>query len=475
MSDYFYRFRSTAALLGQFEELERQEIYFSPPDHLNDPMEGFKNVVWQGDSIVWRNLLRHYLLCLTNAGFLAMVLGSDFTPDYCTTLVRQSDEDLPDAPIRNILSEIRADFFRHKATQTFVEILGRRNLAVKRAGLSAYLRLLQPLALRAMWTTFAAHQLIPTTAGLNTLPASITEDLGVMLESHAAAGRDAEAILTIGENMTTQIELIDDFNRDISDGREKWLFIARDFPKFYAVALEQLLFPDWCTACFVRDPTNAAMWGVYGDGHRGVCLQFRSQASVEGIHTLDLHGAVGLSSSGKGDTQTIYGYRAHTFEKVRYANDYPEINFFETLGTLSRTKLTGFWYAGEDGVRSPIGNRVLVENADWRAEYWMRHGIISTTKLPQWAHEEEYRLILSSSLASIDDIASRKLRYRFSDLAGIAFGTRTSHADKLAIMRIIERKALAEKRDYFGFYQASYSSRTGSFELLPLRLLKIQP
>jgi hypothetical protein len=30
-------------------------------------MEGYKDVYWTGDRIVWRNLLRHYLLCLSCA------------------------------------------------------------------------------------------------------------------------------------------------------------------------------------------------------------------------------------------------------------------------------------------------------------------------------------------------------------------------------------------------------------------------
>jgi len=62
MTAFVYRFRSTDALLGAHRELENQEIYFSPPQVLNDPMEGFKDVVWRGDQIVWANLVKHYLL-----------------------------------------------------------------------------------------------------------------------------------------------------------------------------------------------------------------------------------------------------------------------------------------------------------------------------------------------------------------------------------------------------------------------------
>ena len=46
-----YRFRSTTALF-KYQELEKQEIYFSPIDKLNDPMEGTLNLVFKGDRIV---------------------------------------------------------------------------------------------------------------------------------------------------------------------------------------------------------------------------------------------------------------------------------------------------------------------------------------------------------------------------------------------------------------------------------------
>ncbi|ARS26799.1 hypothetical protein [Sphingomonas sp. KC8] len=62
-STIFYRFRSTEALLGKYDELARREIYFASPDELNDPLEGYADVLWHGDAILWTSLLRHYLLC----------------------------------------------------------------------------------------------------------------------------------------------------------------------------------------------------------------------------------------------------------------------------------------------------------------------------------------------------------------------------------------------------------------------------
>ncbi len=58
ISPPMYRFRPAYALLDGFHELERQEIHFSTASELNDPMEGYRDVAWQGDA--WRNLFRHY-------------------------------------------------------------------------------------------------------------------------------------------------------------------------------------------------------------------------------------------------------------------------------------------------------------------------------------------------------------------------------------------------------------------------------
>jgi hypothetical protein len=80
MPEHLFRFRTIHALLDSRHELEHQEIYFSPPEQLNDPLEGFKDIFWQGDAIVWTNLLRHYLLCLMQATSITMVAGKDFTP-----------------------------------------------------------------------------------------------------------------------------------------------------------------------------------------------------------------------------------------------------------------------------------------------------------------------------------------------------------------------------------------------------------
>ena len=69
----FFRFRTIDALLGQFQELKEQTIYFASPDELNDPMEGLRDIVWNGDQIVWTNFFKHYIFCLNRSCLMLII------------------------------------------------------------------------------------------------------------------------------------------------------------------------------------------------------------------------------------------------------------------------------------------------------------------------------------------------------------------------------------------------------------------
>src|SRR4051812_37630481 len=91
--EYLYRFRSIDKLLGK-KELERSEFRLASPSELNDPMEGYKDVVFRGDDVLWENLLRHYILALVSSTLNSMVLGdaSSDAPDIRAALTA---DDLP--------------------------------------------------------------------------------------------------------------------------------------------------------------------------------------------------------------------------------------------------------------------------------------------------------------------------------------------------------------------------------------------
>ena len=148
---HVYRYRSAEAVLGKvYEELEKQEIYFSRTDELNDPMEGFKDLFWKGDEIVWRALLKHY----------AFVTGPNSTkhswrnlssgrPRACLPLSEKSP-----APTSNIFS-------RQLAIKAFLAAVVSRECPVRRNELAGYLRALHPPIMTSIFNDLRMRGLSP--------------------------------------------------------------------------------------------------------------------------------------------------------------------------------------------------------------------------------------------------------------------------------------------------------------------------
>jgi hypothetical protein len=281
-----------------------------------------------------------------------------------------------------------------------------------------------------------------------------------------------DAVAAAADLVFMQTGLLQDSSNNWTPEQAAVMFLTRDFPAYYLELLENLLYPDWHAACFVADPANPSMWGGYADGHRGVCLKFSASANNAGTPSLSLYRVQSWAGTKDGVTAN-YAYVPHPFEEVKYTHDYPEIDFFASLGTVPLPKLTGFWYAGPGGKLSASAAKIFTNEEEWRRQYWNTFRIGATSKTSEWSHEREYRLVLTSNLQRFDDKPSRKLKYRFSDLAGIGFGMKTTVEDKIRIMKIVAQQCRSEGRTHFDFYQARYSRPAKKIELVPLTLLKM--
>ena len=153
MVSHLYRFRSTYAALDGRKELEEQHIYFAPSEKLNDPMEGYKDVFWTGDLIVWRNLLRHYLLCLLQCFLL---------PPMCDNaglkkLVFSAPENLLSTTEKAIYQKMCEAFRGDANIQQHLEALSTRSAPVRRDELNYYLRSLHAFALRTLMASLEQY------------------------------------------------------------------------------------------------------------------------------------------------------------------------------------------------------------------------------------------------------------------------------------------------------------------------------
>jgi Protein of unknown function (DUF2971) len=477
MISHLYRYRPANALLDGFEELAKQEIYFSSPEDLNDPMEGYKDVFWSGDRIVWRNLLRHYLLCLLKTTAVSLMAGTDFDRAILKTMIFSAYQDLPETRVRVIYQRACEAFIADSNIQQLIEALAHRVTPLRRDELTHTLRAVHPFALNVLFKEWRHESIDGFFRDLDTLrthAAAMKEAIARVAAMKPPEQEAAEVIFAGSELMVAQMELIQDSNSPPPPESHALIFVTRDFPASYVQALDELIHPACFLACFVANPSDASMWGTYGDGHTGVCLKFKAAADSEGRPALDLNGINGWRGGGGMAPEPIRSFHRRAFYKVNYSESYPEIDFFNSLGRLPIPLLNAVWYNGDGDERSTCHSTRSLDTDEWRKKYWEAFQSGAICKTSEWAHEQEYRLLLWSSLADLKDKPSRKLQYKFSDLSGIIFGAKTATEDKLKILKIVEDKCRAEKRTDFEFHQAQYSRKDRGFKIAPLSLIRLQ-
>lgn len=471
MPQHLYRYRPARAVLDEFHELERQQIYFSPLRDLNDPMEGFRDVVWRGDAILWTNLLRHYVRSLTAAASTAALLPDDTTDEARLRLAQAVEREPPAAAIRRQLDAAAGAFLGRRGPRALVAGLSRRTEPVRRQELLFFLRLLHPIAMSAAFRAAAQGASTMPSPVPSTMVRHAGHQIVKLMQQRVMPPQLAEGVYALNEFHATQMQLIHALTSDAAAPDPRGAFLMRDFPLLYLESLSGFLYPDFYTASFVEEPTNAAMWGAYADSHRGVCLMFRA-GGTPARPTLELERFVGGSAGRDGVTHEHRRFTLMPFSKVTYGADQPEVDFFGSLGVPSMQYLLRRWFSDGKGGVSPAWSCFDDEEA-WRTAYWARFEAFAHAKTPDWAHEAEHRLVLKSFLHPLDTVASRQLTYRFADLTGIVFGMRMSVADKLAVLKIVEAKCDAEGRKDFELYQAIYDHLGGGMALVPLNLLTL--
>jgi hypothetical protein len=478
VTEHLYRFRSVESLLGKHKELERQEIYFSCPEHLNDPIEGFKDMFWDGDKIVWKNFLKHYLLCLEQVYAMLLIGGEEHPIDSSVHIpIFKTKKDFQTEKHLALYEEICTNFFAREEIQKYPELLASRRSSIRQNELISHLRLLHYHALDTIISTYEKHSLIPQRsddapirnwAAKSLNISEVTEGMNNQELAHPGIDDLAEKLYASCRSVQAETELIILYNSN--NWGKNHILILSSFPEEYVKQLPKLVHSNWYTACFLADYSNPSMWGYYGDKHTGICLKFKTH-SLQKKPSIKLHGLTGSSGS-KDGIRPIYGDKERQFYQINYEDKYPEIDFFRSIGQLPMPVLNENWYYDEEGNRSACADGIQNSEEEWRRKYWDTFYRSITTKLKQWEHEEEFRLILTPLVMDYSAAEHRKLKYNFNDLEGIIFGINTSEQDRHSIIKIIEKKCRAEGRDDFKFYQAYYAKHTTKIEIQEMGLLK---
>ena len=465
-------------MLGEFQELEKQSIYFAGPEELNDPMEGFRDVFWQGDEIVWTNFFKHYLYCL-NQTFCLLKLTADsdkWDPNDIPVLERWDQHQTPE--VANLFNDIYIRVFeRDELGKCIVKIVNIKRKA-RYDEVLFYLQNVHFVALTEIQKALVKRGLAPENEQLFVEPPlglrKLNERKFFELIQETEDGEFLDFSFTVTNELISDWFLIyknhrSKFQSPLEENRQ---LVILDFPKVYLKQLiAKLLYPKWYAACFTKDYKSSSVWGHYGDGHKGVCLVFEAESGDE-RNSLTLNQITGYWGNREHAGEN-WGPVSHPFYEINYQDKAGEIDFFRSIGWLPRPTLMDSWYSGQNGNLSECAAHMGPDGdeGEWRESYWDNFSRDIIIKTKDWEYEQESRLILYSLLSNLDDKRQRTLTYDFNSLKGIIFGINTSDSDKLRILEIIERKCRDHNRTEFGFYQAYYCHKDGDIRKRKIPLL----
>jgi len=473
-----YRLRKISHVLDQFQELEKQEIYFAAFEELNDPMEGYRDIFWRGDKIVWKNLLINYIKSVEHFFCLALLLAdtkemnaNDVLVNFSGSIRRHSPE------AKQLIEEIITTVFQFSEIAALPEALAARESPVMREELRLYLNSFHRLVLHSISLVyqkkarrFTIPFAIPQTIErhyldlLEKLPAMTNQLERENLQMERPAQRMYRVVKIVTDNVLLSLQI----QREAMNRSSNYFYLLNEFTEVYLSKLETIVYPEAYIASFMKSCSNSAAWGHYGEAHTGVCLKFKTQ-DVDG-HRLRLRTEIGASGGRDTIVKPIFGVVAHELHQISYKNEPISVDFFNSLSRLTKHEADVFWYTDEKGNRSECGMDLQNKKEDWHDKYWdtFHRGLLS--KSAAWSYEEESRVILQGNFIDYSQKASRKLTYDFSDLEGIIFGIKTKAADKARIVKIIKEKCEKNGRTEFDFYQADYSSWTDQVEMYKVDL-----
>ena len=461
----FYRFRSIDSLLGKHRELEGPTIYFASPEELNDPMEGLRDIVWDGDEIVWTNFFKHYVFCLNRSRLVLMIKPGKLDVDRIPILGRWDQMTTPIEPV--LFDDIWEKFCNLPHIQEIIEALANTKRKIRYREIVFYLGSIQTFGLLdAIQKSYIDHLLISEFQTFQS-PQELSKAVGMEMLLNAIKQTQEyenedllDAVYQISEEMRHNIELTVQYNTrthppEILDGIAQMTML--DFPRIYVEQLDKLLWSKWYTACFTGSFNNSSVWAKYADGHKGVCLIFEAIEKDNSNHLELNNNSITLS-----------------FREVHYEDNPGETDFFRTICRIPVGTLRKLWYTDQNGEISECAAHIESDSdeAVWKKLYWKNFFRDITFKTKDWEYEQEHRLVLEDGLGQFNEKDDRVLTYDFSSLKGIIFGIRTSTEDKMKIKEMIEKKKECDGnyQTDFTYFQAYYSAQDGDIRTWEIRL-----
>jgi len=458
-------------LIHEYSELEKQELVLSSPRYFNDPLEGYQDVFWEGDEVLWENLLRHYILNLQQAA-ISCALFDDETFDEYAVDPKLTRGDLPTDEYRQHYDSVCQSFFEERGFESIPSSLASLPKPLKRKSLRLILSVIHRPALGSVLETLRTSGMIPE--GWPKVTNSTDSETVVEILDNLSVAMADEAEEQWLESVASQVAPIKShafLQRALQRGAErlelhkkKSHLLFNSFPDRYIREIcNSLIHTNWHTLCFAKECTSPPMWAAYADEHRGAALMFRADRQTdESWGELNVTGRTGWQGS-----EPKYGDITASLYAVDYESPPPEVDFFRSLGTLPLPKLESAWHSTPDGETSQIVDEILEDQDAWRENHWAQFRSMTTRKLGQWEHEKEVRMVLPDMLGS--EGSHRKVTYDMSQLEGVVFGLRTKLEDRFEVMRILSENNQDDDSSPVEFYQMVFDGT--EFKKVKLNIL----
>lgn len=421
MKVYHYRSIESALL-----EIECGTFRFANQKELNDPMEGYVHLYWEGDKAAWEGLFKNYICslykCLDDG-----VKG--VREEYLLEDVVINDlHHVANDAMYPLFQELSDAFIQDDSVQKCIEIL--MTVLKNRTGLNTLTLWLTLVSLTAY--NICAEKINERFQKevleiIKDWDYKYFQDLAdVFLENPSLMDlmneiRDSwelDRIKSYFQKKKTQFELLD--------------YIRETFSHLYVNQLKDIIYPEGFVVCFSVENDNSVMWGNYADKHRGVCL----------VYELEIN-----SETGKVELEAAASGRKIDAEAgiMSYVNRPVQRNFFETLGKDGSGQVNS-WLENSKFLKTSQTKKMQKQyQEDFKKKYF--------TKMEEWEYEEEFRLLVDGLAINFEE--ERFFKYKDNALIGVCFGLETSNKDKARILEALRK--IGKDLNDFCFFQAEYN------------------
>ena len=468
--NYLYRYRSLSSPFV-FKELENLEIYFAKPDELNDQMEDYMNIFWQGDEIAFRGLFKHYLYTLSHLYYIASLIKRGEHLDIEHLPIFMSTDLLKAPEMETLFKDIYFEFFNSTPITNIPIQMASSNKKFTADEILLILKTIHMYAYLVINTQIKKHIL-----NINSLKDSeynkiynsvkYWQSYEYIINTLISEKYNKGFLLNIIDSQDMQREKIkaalqiihtntDNFNINV---------LTFEYPELYIKQIKKILYNNFCVTCFSSTYKNEPMWSHYADSENGICLKFKIK-NKNNQPCLNLFTVSSVVSDSRG-TRVEKSFHDMQLHKVKYSDEYPEIDFFASLGCIPHPIIVGFWLCNYDQTKFSACCEKYKDMDKWRENYHKKAEEYICTKAKNWKYEQEYRIFQREMMyPAYDSTENRIAKFNIEDLDAIIFGRKVSSNNKQQIIEIINKHRKEKGLSGLKFYDLYYSTITKQLEI----------